>query len=93
MIVPFDDEDKAHFLCGLLNSEIGRMRINRSITSEAHKDIINVLPLQKFDRKNKLHNEIVKMSKQLHNLAQDGRDLEKLESKLNSIVKELWKIG
>jgi len=44
MIVPFQDEEEAHFVvCALLDSAIARSEVNASISSAAHKDVTHVL--------------------------------------------------
>ena len=50
MIIPFHDEDEAHYVCALLNSSVARSEINASISSEAHKDIINVTSVRSNNR-------------------------------------------
>jgi hypothetical protein len=93
MIVPFESEDAAHFLCGVLNSTMARERINRAITSEAHRDIINVVPLEKYDAKRKDHLRIMKLSKDAHDAAQREEldEVTAIEEQLDEAVTKLWR--
>lgn len=96
MIIPFENDDEAHFVCAVLNAAAFRERINNSITSEAHRDIINVIPWKKFDPALNYQQRLIAISKQLHELGKAGNrspDWQKsLESDLDQIVKKQWKI-
>jgi hypothetical protein len=95
MIVAFDDENRAHYLCGLLNSCVARARINRSITSEAHSEIINVVPLTSFDQHDSTNRKIATLSKSIHEAFHVGnRELvSKLEDELDHVVATLWSVS
>jgi len=92
MIVPFSTSEEGHFLCGQINSDTARSRINSSITSEAHQSIINVVPLQRFNPNKALHTRIVELSVKLHRLAAhvDMAAMEHAESELDAVVRRLW---
>lgn len=92
MIVPFEEEDPALFLCGLLNSSPARYMINRSITSEAHRDIINVVPLEKFRPSDPAHRHIVRLARRCHQTAAEGdwEGLAALEAQIDDAAANLW---
>jgi hypothetical protein len=94
MIVPFEEQAPAYYLCGLLNSSPARWRINQSITTEAHAEIIKVVPLDKFSRKNAVHCLVADLAEKCHAAAEraDWDSLAGLEEKLDDAVAELWGI-
>lgn len=55
MMVAFEDPTGAHFLCGLLNNSLARSRINSSITTKAHAEIVSTVPLPSYDPSDPLH--------------------------------------
>jgi hypothetical protein len=88
MVIEFSSEQKAHFVCGLLNSEFARHRIDRSITTKAHRDIISVVTLPRFDEKRGEHSDVAALSRDLHRAAAGGRaEVERLEQKLDRIAR------
>lgn len=87
MTVGFDSPEKAHFVCGLFNSQPVRDRINRAITTKAHRDIIGVVSLPRFDKANRLHIEISELSRNLHRAVSRGdAGVTKLEEQLDVVV-------
>ena len=88
MIVAFDNEDEAHFLCGFLNAASSRERINSAITSEAHRTIIDVLPNFRPKKNGGVWKDVVSLSKQCHQFAKEGsvEKLAKAEEKLERVI-------
>jgi hypothetical protein len=95
MIVPFNDPYAAHYLCAVLNSSPARIRINRSITSEAHKDIIKVVPLESYSSSLDGHRALAELSKRLHKAAAQNEEttVTDLEAELDERVAEMWEIS
>jgi hypothetical protein len=91
MVVTIDSLEKAYFLCGLLNSEFARHRIDQSITTKAHRDIISVVPLPRLDRDNHQHSTVIDLSRQLHSAVEDNdqRKIGVLEMKLDSVARAI----
>ncbi|MCK5126166.1 MAG: N-6 DNA methylase [candidate division Zixibacteria bacterium] len=96
MIIPFENADEAYWVCAVLNSDVFSKRINSAITSEAHRDIINVIPWKKYDVNNPLHYEMVSFSKLLHRLtitlSENKHEIDEAEKRLNAVVKKDWNI-
>ncbi len=93
MIIPFQDEDEAHFVCALLNSAIARSEINASISSEAHRDIINVVSIPPFSAKDPLHRRLTSLSRKAHAKAASGNELTTVELEVDRTAAELWGIS
>ena len=96
MIIPFDNKEEAHFICAVLNAPIFRRLINNAITSEAHAEIIRVIPLRAYDSANDHHRAIAGLSKELHrlttNTAASGDGIRNKEAALDVIIKKEWGI-
>ncbi len=92
MLLPFEDHDLAHFVCGIVNSPGARKRINASITTEAHAEIISVVQIPKFSPRDPVHKEICALSVRAHDLApsDSGEEaLDEVEVELENAVRRL----
>ncbi|MCW4046661.1 MAG: N-6 DNA methylase [Candidatus Bathyarchaeota archaeon] len=68
--VPFDNEDEAYYVCGLLNSSPILCVIaayTYEIRMETH--IVKNIKIPKFDSKNEIHLKLVQLSRKAHTLA------------------------
>ncbi len=91
MIIPFEDKLEAHFVCAVLNAPRYRERINNSITSEAHRDIINVIPWRRYDKQNTSHQTLADLSLNLHQIDPDNSvDIDRFELELDAILQKEW---
>jgi hypothetical protein len=91
MVIDLSSEARAHFVCGLLNSDFARHRIDRSITTKAHRDIISVVPLPRLDRHNDAHVEVVRLSRELHSAVakNEQKRTDKLQLDLDLIARSI----
>jgi hypothetical protein len=95
MFIPCESEEAAHFVCALLNSSPARLRINRSITTKVHAEMINLIQLPRYNPKDRSHQRLSGLSVQAHNLAAEG-SIEALGSKEGEVDHEaarLWTIS
>ncbi len=92
MMIPFQDQDEAHFVCALLNCSIARSEINASICTKAHADIITVVSIPHFSPENALHRLLTALSKTAHVSAETGHDLTATECEVDRVAAELWGI-
>jgi hypothetical protein len=90
-----EDEQQAHYLCGVLNSKIVDEYI-RSFSSAGRgfgaPSVMNNLAIPKFSSDNKIHTKISDLSQKAHNLVTQGKEIEKLQIDLNGLVESLWNI-
>jgi hypothetical protein len=95
MFITCQSDDEAHLVCALLNSSSARFRINRSISSEAHAEIINLVQLPKWDSKAELHKRLSKLSVKAHHLAASNEleTLKYVEDEIDQAAAELWGIA
>lgn len=93
MFIPTASEELAHFLCALLNSSFARAQMNASISSEAHADIVSVVPIPIFASGNSLHARLVELSRMAHGLAdRESGSLDAIEIEIDGITAEMWNI-
>jgi hypothetical protein len=89
------DEREAHYLCGILNSDIVDQYI-RSYSSPGRgfgaPSVMNHLAIPKFKSDNKIHKKIADLSQKAHHLVARGKGIEELQRELNGTVERLWSI-
>ena len=89
LFVPFDSEDEAHYLCGVLNSKIVEQIIQGyTIDTNRGTDIVKNIRIPRFDPTNPVHMEISKLSLSCHKAYKDNdrKLLSLLNKSLNEIV-------
>ena len=98
MLVPFEDEQEAHFVCGALASSIAQLVVKSyvvSVSTSTH--VLQHIAVPQFDASNPTHTHLAALSQQAHRLAagQDLpglRDLAGLEAQVDEAAAELWEI-
>lgn len=92
---PVEDEKEAHYLCGILNSDVVDQYI-RSFSSAGRgfgaPSVMSHLAIPKFSIDNRIHKEIAELSQKSHNLVSQGKDIETFQDELNDSVERLWNI-
>ena len=88
LMIPFENKENAHYLCGVLNSKI----INDFVTSYTSwfysSHILEHINIPDFDRSNSNHIDIAKLSIQGH---KNGKLSEDEQDKLNEFVERILK--
>jgi hypothetical protein len=94
-LIPVEDEKEAHYLCGILNSEIVDEYI-RSFSSAGRgfgaPSIMSHLAIPKFKGDKRVHSKISELSKSAHDLVAKRKSIDHLEKELNEAVERLWNI-
>jgi len=89
------DEKEAHYLCGILNSDVVDEYI-RSFSSAGRgfgsPSVMNHLAIPQFNSDNKIHMKIAELSKKAHTLVAQGKEVGELQNELNEAVQKLWNI-
>lgn len=82
ILVPFEDEREAHYLCGVLNSKIVGDFVDAYISWFKSAHILDNIYIPEYNMKNDIHQQIAEKSIEAHNEAKKiGKD------KLNSSLK------
>jgi len=95
MLVPFEDEQEAHFVCGALASAIAQLVVKSyvvSVSTSTH--ILQHIAVPQFDAGNPLHTRLAALSQRAHLLAAAGDEagLAAVEAQVNEAARELWNI-
>lgn len=91
MLVPFQDEDEAHYVCALLASKISCFVIQSyTISTQQSTHILNNIKIPKFDPKNEIHKDLARLSKQCHDKVAAGISVSDLEEQIDELAAELW---
>jgi len=90
-----DDENEAHYLCGILNSDVVNEYI-RSFSSPGRgfgaPSVMNQLAIPQFNGNNRIHIKIAELSHKAHNLVTQKKEIGKLQNNLNEAIEKLWNI-
>ena len=89
------NKSEAHYLCGILNSDIVDSFI-RSYSSAGRgfgaPSVMENLAIPEFDSENELHFRLADLSIDAHTLVVRGRDISDQEAQINETVRRLWNI-
>jgi hypothetical protein len=96
-LIAVDSEDEAHYICAIINSMLVREFI-KSFSSAGRgfgaPSVMQHVGIQRFDPKNKLHQQLAQISKTLHELKAENELVEvpQLEKQNNQMVKQLFMV-
>jgi hypothetical protein len=94
--VPLENREEAHYLCALLNSSCVNFLVKSFSQlggkSFATPSILEQIRIPKFDKANKLHLALAKLSEKTHELAEKelNGELAEVESEIDRLVAELY---
>jgi len=102
MLIPFDDESEAYYVCSVLNSSVVQLIVSSYVIETGiSTHITKNVYIPKFNPKNKLHLKLSDLSKKAHELAkryyeqndEDAKkELEKIEEEIDKTVAEIYGI-
>jgi SAM-dependent methyltransferase len=91
MLVAFDDETDAHYVCGTLNSTPARFVVaSYAISIQLGPHLLENIKIPKYDPKNEIHKELARLSKQCHEKVAAGISVSDLEDQIDELAAELW---
>ena len=94
-LIPVEDEDEAHYLCGILNSRSVDEYI-KSFSSAGRgfgaPSVMSNIAIPKFNKQNKLHARIAELSQKAHLLVAQDKDIEAERGEIDEAVERLWNI-
>lgn len=91
MLVPFQEENGAHYVCSLLNSSVSRFIVQAyTISTQQSTHILGNIKVPQYDPKNDLHQELVRLSEQCHEKVIIGITVSDLEDQIDELAAELW---
>jgi hypothetical protein len=91
MLVAFDDETDAHYVCGTLNSTPARFVVaSYAISIQLGPHLLENIKIPKYDPKNEIRKELARLSKQCHEKVAAGISVSDLEDQIDELAAELW---
>ncbi len=90
LLVPFENEEEAHYLCGIINSKLVEEFIDSYIAWFKSAHILEHINIPEFDKDKELHMKIVEKSKQAHALqGEKNLELVRIETELDILIVDL----
>ncbi|WP_138206406.1 Eco57I restriction-modification methylase domain-containing protein [Haloimpatiens lingqiaonensis] len=90
IMVPFDNESEAHYLCAILNSKIIGDFVDAYISWFKSAHILDNIAIPKFDETNEIHVKLAEKSMQAHSeVGLEINSIEAIEKEINELVKEI----
>jgi hypothetical protein len=91
MLVAFDDETEAHYVCGILNSTPAQFVVaSYTISIQLGPHLLENIKIPKYNPKNETHKELARLSKQCHEKVAAGISVTDLEEQIDELGAELW---
>jgi hypothetical protein len=94
MMIPFDEEDEAHYVCGCINSAPAQLVVVGSIVLHPDTHVMRRVAVPKFDPSSATHVEIAALSRRAHELVRQDEHLSlaQIESDLAETCARMWGI-
>jgi len=93
MLVAFENESEAHYVCAALNSTPARfVVISYSINTQLGPNLLENIKVPKYDAKNDLHQNLSRLSKNCHKKVTAGISVCDLEEQIDELAGELWEL-
>jgi SAM-dependent methyltransferase len=91
MLVPFSEENEAHYMCAVLESSVSRFIVQAyTIATQQSTHILENIKVPKYDPTDEIHQSLARLSKQCHEKVAGGIDVADLESQIDELAAELW---
>ncbi|MGC9086546.1 MAG: Eco57I restriction-modification methylase domain-containing protein [Thermoproteota archaeon] len=95
--IPVEQEDEAHYICSILNSNLVNLilqSIAKGGKNFATPELINMVNIRRYNSSDPLHKKLVELSKRAHQLAQQNQEdeLKKVEEEIDKTVSQLYGI-
>ncbi len=94
MLVPFEDENEAHYVCAILNSTPARFIVlSYAINIQLGPHLLENVKVPKYDSKNETHKELARVSKRCHEKVEGGVSVADLEDQIDELAAECWDLS
>ncbi|MGD0037967.1 MAG: N-6 DNA methylase [Bacteroidota bacterium] len=91
MLVPFENETEAHYVCAILNSSISGFIVQSyTIATQQSTHILENIKVQKFDPNNGIHLDLARLSKSCHEKVALGIAVSDIEEQIDELSAEIW---
>lgn len=91
LFCPLDNEDEAHYLCALLNSNtIANIIDSYTISTNRGIDVLQNINISRYDTNNPLHKELSNLSKEAHIRHNSNASCDDIEQRIEEIVVQMF---
>jgi len=93
VLVPFVDEQEAHYLCACLSSTINRFLVKSyAVNIQIATHVLNYIAVPQFDPNYRIHRQLASLSRQAHErtAAGDTAGVREIEAEIDRLAAELW---
>ena len=93
MMIPFDDDEEAHYVCALANSSPFRLAVAAySINIQQDPHIFQNVRVPSYDSSNNNHQKLAQLSRQAHEVVHKAElgDLSKIEAEVDRQAAKIW---
>ena len=93
MLVPFDVELEAHFVCAMLNSSPSQFVVDAyTVSTQQSTHILKNIKVPKYDKTLTEHKELANLSMSCHEKVAAGIDVSDLEEQIDELAAEVWNL-
>jgi len=93
VLVPFSDEQEAHFLCACLSSSMNRFLVKSyAVNIQIATHVLNHFAVPQFNSTNHIHSRLAALSQQAHEAMAAGEKakVREVEGEIDELAAELW---
>jgi len=93
MMLPFDDEDEAHYVCGVANSSPFRFAVDAyAINIQQDPHVFQNVHVPKYKSANPTHRKLAQLSRRAHDVVHQGElgDLRATEAESDRQAAQVW---
>ena len=91
MLVPFENEQEAYYVCALLNSTPSQLIVQSyTISTQQSTHILENIKVPKFEKASVSHGDLARISRLCHEKTTAGIDVSDLEEQIDELAAELW---
>ena len=93
MLIPFEDEEEAHYVCAVANSSPFRMAVSAyAIDLQQGPHILENIRIVKYEVSNAVHRRLTQLSRRAHEVVGEGElgDLATIEAEVDGQTAQVW---
>jgi hypothetical protein len=95
ILVSFEHQQEAHYLCAMINSSAARLAIRNYIVLHPDPHVLTNIGIPHFSEKNPIHARLAELSQAAHEAASkgDGGDVTRTEEEIDVVAARLWDLS
>jgi len=93
MLIPFEEEQEAHYVCALANSSLFRFAVAAySINIQQDPHVFQNVRIPKYENSDPAHRRLAQLARRAHEVAHEGEpgELSKIEVQIDQEAARVW---